>query len=113
MLHAAVSADDGESWRGYREVFRDPRDTEPPPVRGDHGTAYPFPVATADDRVLFASSQGSTRRALSVLDPAATFVQLRESLGPCYLRLRCGAEPPDAAGFLIDRCSIRTETADL
>ena len=70
VLHAAISADDGASWRGFREVYRDPRNAEPPPVRGDHGTAYPFPVATADDRVLFASGQGAGRRALSVLDPA-------------------------------------------
>ena len=70
VLHAAISADDGATWRGFREVYRDPRNAEPPPVRGDHGTAYPFPVATAGDRVLFASGQGAGRRALSVLDPA-------------------------------------------
>ena len=70
VLHAAVSAEDGASWRGYREVYRDPRNAEPSSARGDHGTAYRFPVATADDRVLFASGQSSRRRALNVLDPA-------------------------------------------
>ncbi|MCY4372868.1 MAG: hypothetical protein OXC31_03780 [Spirochaetaceae bacterium] len=46
-------------------------------------------------------------------DPAATVVQLRESLGPCYLRPRCRGERADAAGFLVERCSIRTGTANL
>lgn len=69
VLHAAVSDDDGRTWRGYREVARDRLRNEPPPPRGDHGTAYPFPIALRDGRVMFATGQGEGRVACKVLDP--------------------------------------------
>ncbi len=69
VLHAAVSADHGHSWIGHREVARDPRNYEPPPPGGDHGTAYPFPVALPDDRVLITTGQGEGRILLIALDP--------------------------------------------
>lgn len=52
-LHAAVSRDDGQTWVGYREVLLDAKRDVPPPPSGDHGVSYPFPTATADDRVIF------------------------------------------------------------
>jgi lysophospholipase L1-like esterase len=54
VLHAAISDDEGVTWRGYREVVRDPFRQEPPPPGGDFGPAYPYPAVTKDDKVLFA-----------------------------------------------------------
>ncbi|MBM3734649.1 MAG: exo-alpha-sialidase [Acidobacteria bacterium] len=69
VLHAAISTNDGRTWSGYREAARDPRNGEPPPPHGDHGTAYPYPLAGRDGKVLFATGQGSGRRILVELDP--------------------------------------------
>ncbi len=61
VLHAAISRDDGKTWRGFREVLRDPRRLEPAhPIRGDYGTAYPIGAATPDGKMLFAAGQGQT-----------------------------------------------------
>src|SRR5262249_32447540 len=70
VLHAAISADEGRTWRGYWEVTRGPRPNEPPPSTGDHGTAYPFPVATKNGKVLFTAGQGEGRAVCASLDPA-------------------------------------------
>ena len=70
VLHAAISEDDGLTWRGFREVLRDPRRHDPPPTIGDFGTAYPFPVVTNDDLVLIVSGQGEDRISAVRLDPA-------------------------------------------
>lgn len=71
VLHAAVSEDEGHSWRGYREVLQDPLRDHPPPPRGDHGVSYPFPISIGDGAVAFSlwvsPGQG---RALYRLDPA-------------------------------------------
>ena len=69
VLHAAISSDEGRTWRGYREVARDPHRNDPPPTSGDHGTAYPFPVATKDNAVIIASGQGEGRSILVRVDP--------------------------------------------
>lgn len=70
VLHGAISEDDGQTWRGVREVMRDSQRAEPPPPGGDFGTAYPFPIALPDGKILFTSGQGGGRRASYVLDPA-------------------------------------------
>jgi hypothetical protein len=70
VLHAAISSDGGRTWRGYREVARDRLRNQPPPPTGDHGTAYPFPIATKDDKVLFRTGQGQGRVEIKMLDPA-------------------------------------------
>ncbi|MBI2432318.1 MAG: exo-alpha-sialidase [Candidatus Hydrogenedentes bacterium] len=71
VLHAAISADEGKTWRGYREVARDSLRNEPPPPSGDHGTAYPFPFSLQDGRVVFVTGQGEAARvACKVIDPA-------------------------------------------
>lgn len=54
VLHAAISDDDGRTWRGYREIVRDPLRQEPPPPGGDFGPAYPYPAVTRDGKVVFA-----------------------------------------------------------
>jgi hypothetical protein len=68
VLHAAISADEGKTWRGFREIYRDPHRNETPPKRGDRGTAYPVAVATRDGKLLVVSGQGG-RRTLIRLDP--------------------------------------------
>ncbi|MCP4645946.1 MAG: exo-alpha-sialidase, partial [bacterium] len=67
-LHAAVSDDEGKTWRGFREVYRDPLEYETPP-HTDHGTAYPTVPVMIDGRVLFLTGQGKGRRNLVSLDP--------------------------------------------
>lgn len=58
VLHAAISYDDGKTWRGFREVYRDPTRNESPPKRGDRGTAYPMPYRAPDGQVIVMSGQG-------------------------------------------------------
>jgi BNR repeat-like domain len=70
VLHAAISEDSGRSWRGFREVGRDPFRNEAPPSGHDYGTAYPFPTLANDDKVIFVSGQGEGRVLRKMLDPA-------------------------------------------
>ena len=70
VIHAAISDDDGKTWRGYREISRDPMRNEPPPVKGDFGTAYPYLTATADNAVILRTGQGQGRTRVIRLDPA-------------------------------------------
>jgi len=70
VLHAAISEDSGRTWRGYREVGRDPFRNEAPPSGHDYGTAYPFPTLANDDKVIFVSGQGEGRVLRKMLDPA-------------------------------------------
>lgn len=67
-LHAAISDDECQSWRGYREVYRDPTRNESPPRRGDRGAAYPFPYLGNDGNVIFMTGQGRAGATL-VFDP--------------------------------------------
>ncbi|NUN95091.1 MAG: exo-alpha-sialidase [Candidatus Omnitrophica bacterium] len=70
VLHAAISEDEGRTWRGCREVARDPLRHEPPPPSGDHGTAYPFPTALRNGKVIYTTGQGTSARILCrLLDP--------------------------------------------
>lgn len=68
-LHAAISSDEGKTWHGYREVYLDPLRNQSPPKAGDRGTAYPYPVATPDGKILLVTGQGERRRCLVLLDP--------------------------------------------
>ncbi|MFC1526060.1 sialidase family protein, partial [Candidatus Latescibacterota bacterium] len=70
VLHGALSADEGATWTGHREVARDPHRDEPPPPGGDHGTAYPFPVVAPDGSVLVTTGQGAGRVCILRIDPA-------------------------------------------
>ena len=64
-LHAAISDDDGKTWRGYREVYRDPtRHGAGPELRNDRGTAYPDAVQAADGAIVLVTGQGEGRRAI-------------------------------------------------
>jgi len=65
VLHAAISADEGQTWRGFREIFRE----APGPLRGDRGTAYASLVENAAGKIIVVSGQGEGRRALFAWDP--------------------------------------------
>jgi len=69
VLHAAISDDNARTWRGHREVGRDPLRNEVPSNEGDYGTAYPFPVLANKDRILFVSGQGRGRVIRMAMDP--------------------------------------------
>jgi hypothetical protein len=70
VLHAAISEDSGRTWRGFREVGRDPFRNVAPPSGHDYGTAYPFPTLANDDKVIFVSGQGEGRILRKMIDPA-------------------------------------------
>jgi len=70
VLHAAISADEGKTWRGYREVARDPTRNEPESLRGDYGVGYTFPTLTTDGQVLFSNwVEEGTVRSFRRFDP--------------------------------------------
>lgn len=66
VLHAAISADDGVTWRGFREVLHD----TPTDAKGDRGTAYPTLVENTAGKIVLVSGQGEGKRALVLFDPA-------------------------------------------
>jgi hypothetical protein len=68
-LHAAISDDEGKTWRGFREVYRDTIRNQTPPKSGDRGTAYPHATLTKDGRILLVSGQGAGRRKRFLIDP--------------------------------------------
>jgi hypothetical protein len=67
-LHAAISEDEGKTWRGYREIYRDPTRNDPPQRFGDRGTAYPFAYMGTLGKVIVASGQGRSDARL-MFDP--------------------------------------------
>jgi hypothetical protein len=66
VLHAALSYDDGKSWKGFREVLRAEEDKSE--IRGDRGTAYPSAVEREDGKVILVSGQGESKSVV-MLDP--------------------------------------------
>ena len=68
-LHAAISGDNGKTWRGCREVYRDPLRNESPPRRGDRGTAYSTGVMNEDGKIVLCTGQGEGRRAILIFSP--------------------------------------------
>jgi len=79
VLHAAISEDDGRSWRGYREVAANPLAKEPPPPDGDHGVSYTVPALAADGHIVTSLSLGPGGGAyLLRLDPEWLYRTTRE-----------------------------------
>lgn len=68
-LHAAISSDEGKTWSGFREVYRDPMRNNSPPKDGDRGTAYPHATVTKDGKILLVSGQGTNLRHRLLVDP--------------------------------------------
>jgi hypothetical protein len=69
-LHIAVSDDDGETWRGFREIYLDHRRNDNPASSGDRGTAYPLGAFTTDGQIVVLAGQGEGGRNPIVIDPA-------------------------------------------
>jgi hypothetical protein len=80
VLHAAISEDDGKSWIGHREAARDPLRHQPPPPKGDHGTAYPYPAALKNGKVIITTGQGKGRISIILIDPDWLYEKRQE----CY-----------------------------
>ena len=64
VLHAALSHDEGRTWLGFREVFRDPHRNEIPPPKGDHGTGYVRAAETKGGNIYFSAGQHASARTL-------------------------------------------------
>jgi hypothetical protein len=83
VLQAAISADEGRTWRGFREVLHETATV----TRGDRGSAYPSACETREGKILFASGQGEGKRAIVMFDPRwLEETDLRDELaaGPVY-----------------------------
>lgn len=80
VLHAAISEDDGVTWRGFLEVFRDTsRDHQIDLGPGDHGTAYPNMGFTKEGKVILVSGQRDGLRAVLLFDPMFLYETAQET----------------------------------
>lgn len=68
VLHAAISSDDGRTWRGYREIYRDPHRANPEARGAGFGAGFPTVVATAGGKLLIHAGQGDSKK-MFFLDP--------------------------------------------
>jgi hypothetical protein len=80
VLHVAISSDEGKTWRGFREIDRDPDRNEPIKLEGDYGLSYTFPTLTTDGRVLFSNwvEEGPVRN-FRILDPSWIYETRQET----------------------------------
>lgn len=83
-LHAAISDDQGLTWRGFREIYLDPyRHTIPLQNAGDHGTAIPVSVQMNDGRVAVMAGQSAgpsqDAQAMIYVDPHWLYETTRSS----------------------------------
>ena len=73
VLHGAVSQDEGHTWRGFRELFRDPNRNAPADFRaGDYGCSYSFPTLTAQGNILMTNwveAENGRVRTFKSIDP--------------------------------------------
>lgn len=65
VLHASISADEGRTWSGFREILHETDVV----TGGDRGTAYASAAETADGKIVVVSGQGEGKRAIVLLDP--------------------------------------------
>jgi len=68
-IHAAISADEGRTWRGFREIYRDPLRHHVGEPKHDRGTAYPNATPLPDGDIIIFTGQQEGRRAILRLDP--------------------------------------------
>ncbi|MEY2877837.1 MAG: hypothetical protein RLZZ15_217, partial [Verrucomicrobiota bacterium] len=65
VLHAALSADEGKTWHGFREILTEPVAE----TRGDRGTAYASAAQNTAGKIVVVSGQGEGKRAIFAFDP--------------------------------------------
>ena len=70
VLHAAISEDEGGTWRGMWEAFRDPLGAQADSVSGARGAGSPFPVVTPGGKVFIVSGHGASGVSGVLLDSA-------------------------------------------
>lgn len=59
VLHMAISDDDGQSWTGFREIFRIPtRNDQNDLPGGDSGVSYPNTAFTTEKKIILVTGQG-------------------------------------------------------
>jgi hypothetical protein len=66
VLHAAISSDEGKTWKGFREILTSPLMDSA--VKGDRGTAYSSAIETSKDKILLVSGQGEGKSVV-MFDP--------------------------------------------
>lgn len=69
VMHGAVSEDDGQTWRGFREVMIDPRRNLSPPKKGDRGVAYPYAFLSKDGKYAEVAAGHGRGRSVIRVDP--------------------------------------------
>lgn len=131
VLHAAITDDEGKTWKGFREVLRE--DTRKAgKEKGDRGTAYPSAVETSDGKVILVSGQGESK-SIVLFDPdwleetsiraipAATETDLSEGPewvqnfpaaknGEIGIKLDLNKNPPSLRVALTDHFSIPADS---
>ncbi|MBL9211631.1 MAG: exo-alpha-sialidase [Opitutaceae bacterium] len=65
VLQAAISADDGRTWRGFREILHETDVVS----GGDRGTSYASLAENTAGKVVVVSGQGEGKRAVLLFDP--------------------------------------------
>ena len=65
VLQAAISADEGRTWRGFREVLHETNRA----TRGDRGSGYPSAAESREGKVVVTGGQGEGKRAIVMFDP--------------------------------------------
>jgi parallel beta-helix repeat protein len=71
LLHATISLDGGKTWRGHREVLRDPLLKLRAGISGerDHGVSYSQAVEQRDGSILIGAGQMAGHWGMARLDP--------------------------------------------
>jgi hypothetical protein len=68
VLHAAISEDEGATWRGYREIYRDPHRGDTRTKDVDYGTGYPYVMTTKSGKI-FVTNGAYDADATLLFDP--------------------------------------------
>ena len=80
VLHGAISQDEGHTWRGFRELLRDPYRNEPINFHADYGWSYSFPTLTEKGNVLFTNWVQTGRvRSFTLFDPSWLYETSQET----------------------------------